>query len=274
LASLHFYRANTLVYLGRVDEAINAYGAAIAQSARSVRGEMLPKYIEAATNQGWLLTKKGKPLEALAVLRQVERLCVNSDEQAKACAYLAYNQGGAHSDHGDYKEAVSLFELAIKRIQRVSEPDVEDQRLKAHAHQNYAYSLMRQAENPGAGSVGPLLDKAESQWRLGIETLTQAKLRVPAYFHLTLARIRIEQRQWRRAIEILTPLTDLPYERKAIRNALFAGAYSCLAGAMPQVHEQVGEMVKNSVEVPVAGGLPITTDNGFKIVSRIMEMCT
>ena len=271
LGSLHFYRANTLAILGRTDEAVRAYGAAIDQTARDENGVKTPQYIEAASNQGWLLLEQGKLDEALAVLTSVAEICEQSSK-LRACAYVWYNLGSVRSYRREHQLSGTLFKRASELIEVLLAPETEDRRLEAHALQYRSYSLVRQAEGMDEDSAAPLLAEAEAAWKRGVEALSRTELKVPDYFRLTRARIHIERREWKQAIEMLSPL-QVPSDRAATRHALLAGAYYCIGNALPHVTEHLNGLTKTGLRGKPPVGWGITTDEGMKTVSRINRMC-
>lgn len=272
LASLHFYRGNTLLILGRADEAVRAYAAAVDQTAQDDNGVRTPRYVEAASNQGWLLKRQGRLEDALAVLTAVAFACERSPRPERACAYAWYNLGSALSDRGQHARSEALFRRALDRIQ-ADTPDAEDRRLEAHAYQNRAYALVRQAERADVRTKATLLQDAEATWTRGVDALSRAGLAVPDYLRLTLGRILIERREWNKAIDALLPL-QVPPDRSAILHALLAGAYSCLAGAHEHVETHLKALLRAAAAPPAGDGFRITIQEGLQMVARIKGMCT
>ena len=220
LASLHFFRGNTRHALGRRDEAIAEYQAAV----RLTGGVEAPLYVEAASNLGWLLSLERRLDEAIEVLTNADPEC-DRRRRHRACAYAWYNLGDAHSKRSEYVKASEYFQLAMERL---NDPrDDEERLLSGYAQQYLAYTLVRRAAATSEADPTELLGRADAEWRAGVNTLEHSGLNVPSYFRITLARIHIEQQDWGPAIEILKGL-DVPLEHQGNLHGLLAGAYSCL----------------------------------------------
>ena len=268
LPSIHFYRGNILLALGRRKEAISEYTEAVGLTAD--KGNQ--RYIEAASNLGWLLRLEGELDEAVKLLTGVDLHCKNGKQ--RACAYAWYNLGYALSDQGKHvKEASSNFRRAIERIRiHRSRQDNEDQRLEAYSYQNLAYSQVRHAAKSDANDKAQLLEEAQKNWELGKKTLTLAGLEVPEYFKITQGRIHIEQREWQKAIDLLTNL-KVPQDRQASVNALLAGAYSCVENT-DQAAKYLEALLDSGVSGSTSSGFQISKSEGMKEVGRIQKMCS
>ena len=272
LASLHFYRANTLLVMGSADEAERAYQAAIDQTARDENGAQTPRYVEAASNLGWLLKRQGKLEQAIETLQAVAFTCDRDRLPERACAYVWYNLGGAYSDRDQHRQAAELFARAIDRVHKGS-PDAEDRRLEAYAYQSRAYSLVRQAESAEAGAKVALLQDAEDTWKRGVDAISRAGLELPDYFRMVPGRVLIERRQWRQALDVLSTL-KVPAERSGSLHALLAGAYSCTPNAQSNVETHLKGLVSTAISGSAAEGHRITIQEGMRMVSRIKRMCS
>ncbi len=270
LASLHFYRGNTLLILGRREEAVSEYEAAVSQTAEVVGGVEYPRYIEAASNLGWLLKEKGDLDETVAILTSVDRKCEGGDRRQRACAYAWYNLGDALSDQGQHERASGNFKRAIERIQENAQ-NTADRRLNAYSHQYLAFSLVRRAAASGVSGRVSLLEKAHEAWMGGVDALKRAGLKVPAYFQITLGRIHLERRKWELAIEVLTN-SDAPPDREAIVHALLAGAYSCVKD-VDQAQKHLSALVGSGVMGSSSDGFRITVQEGMTEIRRIKMMC-
>ena len=101
--------------------------------------------------------------------------------------------------------------------------------------------------------------------------LAAAGLEVPDYFRITQARIHVERREWRPAIDILESV-DVPDDLEASVHALLAGAYQCLGDV-----ERAAGHLASLTEAGVAGmqsqGRRISITEGMREVSRIQKMC-
>lgn len=268
LASLHFFRANTLLYLGRKNDAVVEYTAAVNQTADGER----PKYIAAANNLGWLLADLGKIEEALDILKAIDHECTLNLDLSGPCAYVAYNRGDVLSDQGLHEGASVQFRLAIERIHdQKSAPESDYQRLEAHSYQYLAYSLVRQAAALGTGEKPPFLEEAQEAWGNGMNSFKQADLDAPEFFRITLGRIHIERREWNEAISVLTSIDASP-DRLSCVHALLAGAYACTANA-DQLEKHLTALLLFENQLQASEDYCPPKNESMDEVNRIKRLC-
>ena len=268
LASLHFFRANALLFLERKDDAVVEYTAAVNQTAVGGR----PKYIAAASNLGWLLADLGKTEEAVDILEAIEHECILNPDVSGQCAYVAYNRGDILSDRGLHQQASARFRLAIKRIHdQTSAPESDYQRLEAHSYQYLAYSLVRQAAALGISEKTPFLEEAEEAWEHGVRAFKQAGLDAPEFFRITLGRIHIERREWDKAISVLTSI-DAPPDRLSCVHALLAGAYACTGNA-DQLEKHLTSLLLFKGELQASEDYCPPKNESMDEVNRIKRLC-
>ncbi len=278
LASVHFYRGNTLLALDRKQEAVSAYEAAVDQAAKTER-VVGGGYIEAANNLGWLLKAKGDASRAYEILTAANGTCSREDVgQHRACAYVSYNLGNLQSDQDLYVDAEANFSRAIVLIQPFDDPpDTTDLRFYASSHQYLAYSLLRQAATTDARHAATLLKKAEEGMNRGMDALEKAALDVPEYHHVTLARIYIEGGKWNEAIELLTEIDvltspDAPEKRRANVHTLLGGAYWCVGDIEEALQHMRALEASGDADQPDDDYRDMNTE-ALVEVARIQAMC-
>ncbi|MDJ0750594.1 MAG: TIR domain-containing protein [Woeseiaceae bacterium] len=223
-ASVLFYLGNTDLALGRSDDAAAWFEQSMRESESEIGGITNMSYIHAANNLGWLQTKDGHHVDAIATFDTAEAECGQNPE-LRACAYLWYNRGDAEASLHNYDVAERQFNRAIERIEGRG-IDETDTRLEAQSRQNLSYVLSRQAAVSTGSAKTELLARAESAWQSGEAVYLSHNLEMPEHHHITVARIHIERGEWQKAIELLTSI-KVP-DRRTTVEALLAGTYACV----------------------------------------------